>query len=63
MASYSADRFTKFAGVAFAVLMTVAINGGMLVKVDHMATEGYMKSLPVVQLETVTVTPATATHA
>lgn len=57
---YINDRSSKLAGMAFALVMAVAIHGGLLVKIDNMATQGYMKSLPVVQLETVTITP---THA
>ena len=53
--TYTNDRFSKLAGMAFALVMAVAINGGLLVKIDNMATDGYMKSLPVVQLDPVTI--------
>ena len=58
--SFTNDRSSKFAGMAFALMMAVAIHGGLLVKIDNMATQGYLKSLPVVQLEPVTIVP---THA
>jgi hypothetical protein len=53
--TYANDRFSKFASLALALVMAVAVNGGLLVKIDRMATDGYLKSLPVVQLESVTI--------
>lgn len=37
-------RTTRFAGLLVAVLMTVAINGTMLLKFDSVAQEGYASS-------------------
>lgn len=38
------NRTTRFAGLFVAVLMTVAINGAMLMKFDSVAQEGYASS-------------------
>ena len=52
------NRTTRFAGLLVAVLMTVAINGAMLLKFDSVAQEGYAgsgQSATVVTLDTVNV--------
>jgi len=38
------NRKTRFAGLLFAVLMTVAINGTMLLKFDSVSQEAYAAS-------------------
>ncbi len=35
------NRTTRFAGLLLAVLITVAVNGAMLLKFDSVAQEGY----------------------
>lgn len=52
------NRTTRFAGLLVAVLMTVAINGALLLKFDSVAQEGYASTaqMPsVVTLGTVNV--------
>lgn len=50
---------TRFAGLAFAVLMAVAVNGSMLMKFDSVATAATLaqnaKASNVAVLETVTI--------
>ncbi len=55
------NRTTRFAGLLVAVLMTVAINGAMLMKFDSMAHDGYAsngQTPTVVTLGTVNVVGA-----